>query len=200
MGLSEENKKKLISLIEIGVERSSERLGKISNTKWDISTGSTKEISTEKFLIAANAGKTNALGVRLGAKEGIRTDMAIFFPETSARAIAREMLRDHAWGMKKLDNVLELATGEISNILGQSIIGAIADECETAITLSVPQVTQGTKEELLCAFFSDCEDPSKVLFMSHVELYSGALSATCSMVALFDSLMLEKGFSSKSQT
>lgn len=186
MSLSTEAKQRLIGLLEVGIERSSERLGKMSKTEWDIATSSTKEIAEDRLLVAANAGKVPALAARLSVRECVRAEFAVFFPEASALAVAKAVLRDHAWGMKKVKNVLENTIGEISNILAQSAVGALADECETAITLSVPTVKRGTKEALLCEFFAECDDPEKLLLMSHVELFSGGLSAVCSLVVLFD--------------
>ncbi|MFH2202452.1 MAG: hypothetical protein ABIJ96_05025 [Elusimicrobiota bacterium] len=194
MSLSEEEKQSLIKLLEVGVERSSERLGKMSKTQWDITTASTKEIAEERLLVAANAGKQPALAARLTVADNLSADFAVFFPEKSALAIARAVLRDHAHRMKQVKNVLEHTMGEVANILAQSVVGALADEYETSITLSVPAVSRGAKEMLLCTFFAECDDPSKLLLMSHVELFSGKLSAECSLVALFDPEPLDRLF------
>jgi chemotaxis protein CheY-P-specific phosphatase CheC len=187
VSLSEESKKALIKLLEVGVARSSERLAKMSKTEWDIATASTKEIAEDRLLVATNAGKEPSLAARLSVREGLKADFGVFFPEKSAIPIAKAVLREHAWGMKNVKNILENTIGEVSNILAQSSVGALADECETAITLSVPTVQRGTKEALLCEFFAEYDDSAKLLLMSHVELYSGDLSATCSLVMLFNS-------------
>lgn len=187
MTLSVEDKKSLIRLIEAGVARGSEKIGKITKTEWDIATETTKEITEERFLIAANAGKEKAVGCRLSSESNLGVDVAVFFPETSARSLARAMLREHARKYKGIKNVLEAATGELSNVIAQSVIGAMADELNTSITLSVPKVGRGTKEELLCEFFAESDDPSKFLVMTHIELYGEDLSAHCTLVLLFDS-------------
>lgn len=190
MNLTVQEKERIQALIEEGVARSADRLGKLSRTQWGVMSSSTNEIPVVRLLSWFNREAVEHVAATLRASEDIPTEAVMIFSAKGAKAVADAVTRPWAEKMKALPNLVELTIGEVSNILAQSVIGALADQFGKTVILSVPSVSRGQKAELLAAALERYDGRKDVLLMSHVELFSEDLAADCSMVLVVDSQTL----------
>jgi len=187
----------LTRLLETGVVRASERLGKMSHTEWGIMTSTIKEIPPVRLLSWFNRNATPHVGARFRSGVDVPLEVLTLFPETSARSVADAVTRPFAARAAKLANLVELTIGEVSNVIAQSLIGCLADEFNALIILSVPQVRTAPKVQLLSEVLEDYDGRKDVLLMSHIEMFSENLSAECSMVAVTNVGTLRRIFEHK---
>lgn len=192
MNLSTREMERVQALIEEGVVRSTDRLGKLSRTQWGVMSSSTNEIPAVRLLSWFQRAKEDHVAATLRADGEIPTEAVLIFSAKSAAAVADAVTKPWAARMKALPNLVELTIGEVSNILAQSIIGALADQFEKTVILSVPQVTRGNKVELMAKALERYDGRKAVLLMSHVEMYSTDLAADCSMILIVDSATLQR--------
>ena len=94
--------------------------------------------------------------------------------------------------MGKLPDLVKLTIGEVSNVLAQGVIGAVADEYDLTIILSVPEVLQGSKAEILSTVLGDYDGREDILMMSHIDMYAENLSADCSMIIIVNAESLRR--------
>ncbi|TBR24045.1 hypothetical protein EPO15_04790 [bacterium] len=191
MNLSVREMERIQALIEEGVVRSTDRLGKLSRTQWGVMSSSTNEIPAVRLLSWFQRAKEQHVAATLRAPGEIPTEAVLVFSAKSAEAVAEAVTKPWAAQMKALPNLVELTIGEVSNILAQSVIGALADQFEKTVILSVPEVSRGTKVELMSRALDRYDGRKDVLLMSHVEMYSNDLAADCSMVLIVDSATLQ---------
>ncbi|MBI3297302.1 MAG: hypothetical protein HYZ75_03995 [Elusimicrobia bacterium] len=187
MNLTLAEKERIQGLIEEGVTRSADRLGKLSRTQWGVMSSSTNEIPVVRLLSWFSRSSDEHLAAALSAVQDIPTQAVMVFSVKGAAALSEAVTRPWAERMKALPDLVELTIGEISNILAQSVIGALADQFGRTVILSVPQVRRGPKAEIVAAALEGYDGRKDVLLMSHVELYSNDLAADCSMVLAVDS-------------
>lgn len=190
MNLTVQEKERIQALIEEGVSRSADRLGKLSHTQWGVMSSSTNEIPVVRLLSWFNRETSDHVAAVLRASEDIPTEAMMIFSEKGAQAVVNAVTKPWAEKMKALPNLLELTIGEVSNILAQSVIGALADQFGKTVILSVPSVSRGQKAQLLASSLERYDGRKDVLLMSHVELFSEDLAADCSMVLVIDSQTL----------
>jgi len=187
----------LTRLLEMGVVRASERLGKMSHTEWGIMTSTIKEIPPVRLLSWFSRNPGVHVGARFHSGAEIPLEVLTMFPEPSARSVAEAVTAPYAEKTSKIPNLVEVTIGEVSNILAQALIGGLADEFDALIILSVPEVKTGPKVHLLTKVLEDYDGRSDVLLMSHIEMYSENLSAECSMVAMANICTLRRLFERK---
>lgn len=190
MALSLRERERIQALIEEGVVRATDRLGKLSHTQWGVMSSSTDEIPAVRLLSWFARAKEPHVAAMLRAPAEIPTEAVIIFSAKSAEAVAEAVTRPWAERMKALPSLLELTIGEVSNILAQSVIGALADQFEKTVILSVPEVSRGSKAELMGRALERYDGRKDVLLMSHVEMYAQDLAADCAMVLIVDSATL----------
>ncbi len=192
MNLTLAEKERLTSLIEEGVVRSTDRLGKLSRTEWGVMSSSTNEMPAVRLLSWFNRVKEEHVAAVLRAERDIPLEAVLIYSSKGAAAVTEAVTRPWAERMKALPNLVELTIGEISNILAQSVIGVMADQFEKTVILSVPEVHRGAKADLLASALERYDGRKDVLLMSHVEMYSNDLAADCAMVLVCDSRALHE--------
>ena len=192
MGLTLPEKERLTALIEEGVVRSTDRLGKLSHTTWGVMSSSTDEMPAVRLLSWFNRVREEHVAAILRAERDIPLEVVLIYSEKGAAAVTEAVTRPWAQRMKQLPNLVELTIGEVSNILAQSIIGVMADQFEKTVILSVPVVRRGAKADLLASALERYDGRKDVLLMSHVEMYSNDLAADCAMVLVCDSQALHE--------
>ena len=191
MNLSVREMERIQALIEEGIGRATDRLGKLSRTEWGVMSSSTNEIPAVRMLSWFQRAKEEHVAATLRAPADIPTEAVLIFSAKSAEAVAEAVTKPWAARMKTLPNLVELTIGEVSNILAQSIIGALADQFEKTVILSVPDVSRGAKVDLMAKALERYDGRKDVLLMSHVEMYSNDLAADCSMILIVDSATLQ---------
>ena len=187
MNLTLPEKERIQALIEEGVTRSADRLGKLSRTQWGVMSSSTNEMPVVRLLSWFHREKGEHLAACLRASSDIPMETVLIYSGKGAAALTDAVTRPWADQMKRLPNLVDLTIGEVSNILAQSVIGALADQFGQTVILSVPDVRRGPKADLLAVALEGYDGRRDVILMSHVELYSNDLAADCSMVLIVDS-------------
>lgn len=197
MILSLQEQDTLTRLLETGVVRASERLGKMSHTEWGIMTSTIKEIPPVRLLSWFARSTVPHVGARFRSGSEVPLELLTLFPEISARSVTEAVVKPFAHRTANIPNLIELTIGEVSNVFAQSLIGCMADEFDALIILSVPEVKTGPKVDLLTRVLEDYDGRSDVLLMSHIEMFSEDLSAECSMVAMAHTGTLRRLFERK---
>ncbi|MFA5137832.1 MAG: hypothetical protein WC728_01275 [Elusimicrobiota bacterium] len=182
MNLTLQEKDSLTRQLETGAARASEKLGKLSKTEWGIMTSSIKEIPPVRLLSWFNRCGLEHVSARFRCAENVPLEILVLFPSSSAQAVTEAVAKPFAERMGKLPDLVELTIAEVSNIMAQSLICAMADEFRQTLILSVPEVGRDRKVKLLSKALEDYDGREDVLLMSHIEMYSENLSAECGMV------------------
>ncbi|MDE2291422.1 MAG: hypothetical protein KGL53_05010 [Elusimicrobia bacterium] len=191
MALTLAERERIQALIEEGVSRSTDRLGKLSRTQWGVMSSSTNEIPAVRLLSWFQRAQEDHVAATLRVSEDIPTEAVMIFSGKSAQSVTDAVVRPWAEKMKALPNLVELTIGEVANILAHSVIGALADQFGKTVILSVPEVRRGPKVELMARALERYDGRRDVLLMSHVEMYSTDLAAECSMILIVDSQTLQ---------
>ncbi|MFH1725523.1 MAG: hypothetical protein ABII00_13010 [Elusimicrobiota bacterium] len=187
MSLTLREREKITGLIEEGVVMSADRLGKMSRTEWGVMSSSTNEFPAVRLLTRFTRSKEPHVGARLRTETELAMEMLILFSARSARAVTDVVTKPFSDRLRRLPDLVPLTIAEVSNVMGQSVVGALADRFGRALIVSAPEVKTGTKADLLGEAFDRYDGRKDVLLMSHVELYSMNLAAECSMVTIVES-------------
>jgi len=179
-------------LMDAGIRRSAELLGKMSDTKWGIMASSLNEISAVRLLSWFHRDGGTYLGARVASKTDLSMEFLVMFPDKSSKVVTAAVTKPHTRRLEKLPELLKLTIGEVSNILAQGIIGVVADELGRTIFLSAPKVISGTKAGVLSAALDDYDGRKDMLLMAHMDLYSENLSAECSVVVIAETESLRR--------
>lgn len=192
MDLTFSERTRLKRLIWEGVTRSADRLGKLSRTQWGVLSLNTDEVQVVQLLSWFHGAKEGHVAAILRADRDIPTTAVLIFSEADARVLTETVTRPWAERMLRLPNLVDLTVGEVSNILAQCAIGALADQYQKTIILSTPRVRRGAKAELLAEALERFDGRKDTLMTSDVEMYSNDLAAKCSMVLIYDSVSLHE--------
>jgi chemotaxis protein CheY-P-specific phosphatase CheC len=182
MNLTLQEKDALTRQLETGVSRASEKLGKLSKTEWGIMTSSIKEIPPVRLLSWFNRCDKEHVSARFRCAESVPLEILVLFPVSSAQTVTEAVVKPFAERMGKIPNLVEATIGEVSNIMAQGLISAMADDFDQILILSVPEMGRDRKVKLLSQALEAYDGREDVLLMSHIEMYSESLSAECGMV------------------
>lgn len=192
MNLTLAQKETVTRLLEAGVARSTQLLAKMSHTQWGIAASSINEIPVVRLLSWFQREQGHCIGARFRARADVPLEFLVLFTDTSSKSVAAAVTRPFADKMARLKNLVKLTIGEVSNILAQGVVGSLADEFDTTIILSVPEIHEGTKTEILGKVLEDYDGRQDILMMSHVDMYSQDLSAECCMIVIVNSESLRR--------
>ncbi|MBI5242583.1 MAG: hypothetical protein HY922_02725 [Elusimicrobia bacterium] len=192
MNLTLAQKETVTRLIESGVGRSTDLLGRMSHTKWGIVTSSINEIPVVRLLSWFQRDNGPHMGVRFRSRADVPLEFLILFTGRGAKSVTEAVTKPYAGKLEKLPDIQKLTIGEVSNVLAQGVIGAVANEYDLTIILSVPEVIEGTKTDILAAVLGDYDGRQDILMMSHIDMYSENLSAECSMVIIVNADSLQR--------
>ena len=181
-------------LLQTGVTRSAERLSKMSRCEWGIMSSSVNEIQAVRLLSWFHRAKGKHIGALLHARKDFPLDLLVLFSDKSARSVTKAVIKDYAHRLGKLPDLVPLTIGEVSNIMGQGMISALADHFGRTVILSVADVDTGGKSELVSRAFEHYDGRRDVLLMSFVEFYSENLEANCNLVIIVNGATLESLF------
>jgi chemotaxis protein CheY-P-specific phosphatase CheC len=181
----------LTQLIESGVSLSSERLALLSGAKWEVVSASVEALPIVRALTIFHKDAARNFGANLRSRSLMPLDFLMLFPEWSTQPL-EEALAKSAPALKNLPNRTQAVVAEIANILGQGIVKALADRLNLSILLSTPQVSTGTKTELMHAALEKFDGRKDTVVMTHVEMFSGNLSTVCSMILILDAAVMQR--------
>jgi len=192
VNMSEVQKEKVTRLLESGVAHSTELLGLMSKTQWGIMTSSVNEIPVVRLLSWFQREKSPCIGARLRARADVPLEFLILFNESSAKAVAEAVTKPIEDKIRSLPDWVAVSIGEISNVLAQGVIGALADALDTMIILSVPEVQKGARSRILSEALEAYDGRQDLLVTSQVNMYSENLAAECSMIIIVNADCLRR--------
>lgn len=188
MNLTESNQRALTQLVESGLDKSMERLAKISRTKWEMQTVSLETGDSQSFKSILAADNKDYYGTYFWMPEGF---FIVLFSQ-SGLAVADAFISDIGHGATPLNILRQNAMAEIANIVANAVAGTLADACEISLMMSSPQMARGKKKELfndaLAKFKSEGEN---CVIMSYVHMTSSSLATDCTMLMAFDNKLTE---------
>ncbi len=149
ISFSTEEKKRIEQLMEEGVALSADKLGELSNTPWDIVSTSVEEMPVIKVLSLFKDDDTPHLAAHLRSRSMLPVELLILFPEPSAKAVTDAVLKTATGSLRRLADPEKAIIGEIGNIMGQSVLRALANALKISIILDVPELSTGKKSSLL---------------------------------------------------
>jgi len=182
MSDSEQAEKELLRLIEQGVSDSADRLAKISRTDWITQTVSIKMAPLAEFQKSLAGDAKDHFGACFTMPGGV---FLVMIPARSGAAFADAFLpvsKKHPEGIKDRERD---SLAEISNIVVNAVAASVADACDMALMLSAPEVSHGTKVELLRdARELSASSGEKSAVMAYVHMSSQDMSSDCSVIVL----------------
>lgn len=184
MELSEREKRTVTRLIEDGVVRSTDRLGKLSHTEWSVTSSSIKEMPVVRVLSWFARSKSPHVAALFRSDTEFPLEFLVLFSEKSAKSVTAAVTGPFSERLKSFDNLVQLTIGEVSNIVAQSVLGVLADAYGASIILSMPEVRVGSKADLMVGALGNYDGRCDTLLMSHVDMYAENLAAECSMVMI----------------
>jgi len=184
MKLRSGQKEVLSRLLEVGVTRSAELLGKMSRTKWSVVASSVSEIPVVRLLTWFQRDGGRYLGARFISHDPLSLRFLVIFPDRSSKAVTASVTRPYAGKMRDFPDIVRSTIGEVSNILAQGIVGAVADEFGAKVIFSSPEVNDGTKTNLFAGVLGDYDARKDMLMMAQIDMCSEDLTAECSVIMI----------------
>lgn len=181
-----EEKKRIEQLLEEGVALSADKLGELSNTPWDIVSTSVEEMPVIKVLSLFKNDPTPHLAAHLRSRSMLPVELLILFPEPSAKAVTDAVIKTTTEGLRRLADPKQTIIGEIGNIMGQSVLRALANALKISIILNVPELSAGKKSSLLGEAFGNFDGQRETVIFSRIDMSSNDISAECSMAIIFN--------------
>lgn len=188
MGLSEQQRRTIQDYIAAGVSRCTDRIEKMSHKPWGMMSSSTQEMTAVGMLSWFRREQEKHYSVKFRSVDDLPLDIFVLYSDESAKALTESVTAPYGERMKALDNLTVLTIGEVSNVIAQSVVGVMADKLESLIILSIPEVFDGSKVDLLAEALDGYDGRKDSLLLSHVELYSESLAANCSIVLILDTV------------
>jgi chemotaxis protein CheY-P-specific phosphatase CheC len=190
VSLSASEKELVVSLIQAGVQSSTERLGRMSGTEWGVNFAGTQEMSPVSVLSWFTHNQQTHRAVRFRSTTEMPLEMLLLFSEESARLVTEAVTKPYAAELGAVGNLVESTIGEVCNILAQNVLAVMSDRYQVSIILSVPEVSEGVKADLASAALEDYDGRKDVLLLAHVQLHSDRLNAECSMMVIVNEAVM----------
>lgn len=172
----------MVSLIHAGVQSSTERLGRLSETEWGVNFSGTQEMSPVRVLSWFAHNAQNHVAVRFRSTSEMPLEMVILFSEASARSVAEAVIRPYKDSLTGVKDLLRSTIGEVSNILAQNVLAVLSDRAGVSIILTVPEVDEGSKSDLASSALEGYDGRRDILLLANVQLHSERLDSECSMM------------------
>jgi len=198
MNLKPRDMETFTALIEEGVSRSAEALAKMSRTEWGVMSASTKEIPAVRLLSWFERSKIQHVAASFESDEDFPMEMILLFSEKGARSVTDAVTKPFSERLTRMNDLMRLTIGEVSNIVAHGVIGSLADKFDQTVILSVPQVRVGPKAEILAKSLERYDGRNDVILLSHVDMFSENLAAECSMVLVVNEAALVELFAAAS--
>lgn len=186
--LSAQQRALVAQIFETGARTSVERLTQLSNTPWIVISSNVEMMTIAGALSAFQSDAIGYLAAHLRAQppqSPVPLECLVMFPRSCVHPLAEAVTAKSARLMAVPDRI-NAVISEVANILGQSVVKALADKLGASIILSVPQVLLGSTSEILSKTLSRVGGKNDAVILTYVELRSETLSAACSMILVFD--------------
>lgn len=170
----------LVRVIGSSLDSASERLAKLSKTKWQMQTVSLRHFGSSEYSEFVTKDSQEGFGV-LFTVPGV--SFVVFFSAKSATAVCRAFLGP----AYKVAGERE-AIAEIANIVINAVADAIGDAIQDMLLLSAPLVVEGERSAVMLRALESFRSggvPSPVV--SQVHMSAESLSADCVMILLMTS-------------
>lgn len=188
MNLSEIEKEALLRVIESGIDRSTERLAKLSKTDWDINTVSLSAGTSNEFQVLFEADKKEYYGTFFTIPGGA---FVVQFPIEAGHNLAKAFVKDSGAKVKSVENLEQTALAESANILVNAVADALADASDLGFFLSPPEMVKGSKTDIMDAVLKRVKKKKTFMMMSYVHMFAEKLSADCNILILLDDTLMK---------
>lgn len=165
---------------------SAERLGQLSSTRWSTTSSSVEVLPVPRALALFQNDPAPQLGAHLRSQSLMPLDFLILFPASTMPPLVGAVMKGAGPRTRALPDQQRVVVQEVANILGQSVVKAMADRFRLSIVLSVPRMLEGGKAAVFDQALSAFEGKRDAVVLSRVEMISEGLSAACSMALLLD--------------
>lgn len=172
-------------LIEEGVTLSAEKLGQLSSTPWTVISASVEELPVVRVLSLFREDKTPHVAAHLKSRSMLPVEILILFPEAGAKSVTEAVLRSAGHNLRLVEDPRKVVIAEISNIMGQGVLRAMANALKVSIILDVPKLREGLKSSVLGEAFGSFDGQKETVLFSRIDMSSEAMSASCSMALIF---------------
>lgn len=192
MGMKLQERRAIQEYIQVGISRCTEKIEKLSKTQWGLMTNGAQELTAVGMLSWFRRNKEKHYSVQFHSRSEILIELMLLYSETSAEALTAAVTKPYGERMKKLNNLVGLTIGEVSNILGQGVVGVLADAIGKEIILSIPTVSEGPKVDLLAQAFESYDGRKDTLLLTQCDLFSEKLMAECGIVVILNTNSIHK--------
>lgn len=192
MALSIRDREVLDSLVREGVQRTTDRLEKMTAAKWGIMSTSVREALPVQLLQTHHKSYDDCLGAYFNSSALVPLEFLITFSTHGANELAKAILGPFRERMKGVSDPISLTIGEVANFLAQSVLSAIADRFNFMIIPKSPEVLIGRKVEILSKALSHYDGREDMIMVSQVDIFSEKLAVECSMLIIVNAEMVDK--------
>ena len=193
-GLSAQQRALVTEVFAAGASTSAGRLAQLSNIPWTVSSSNVELITIAGALSAFQSDAMGYLAAHLRSQPPqapAPLECLVMFPRNCVLPLA-EAVTSKSERLMAVPDRVNAVISEVSNILGQSVVKALADKLGTSIILSVPQVIQGSTSEILSKTLAKVGGRNDAVILTYIELRCENLSAACSMILIFDADILRR--------
>ena len=190
MSLSALERDLVVSLIQAGVQSSTERLGRMSGAEWGVNFSGTQEMSPVRVLSWFGHNQQTHVSVRFRSTTEMPLEMLLLFSEESARSVTAAVTKPYAEQLSAVQNLVHSTIGEVCNILAQNVLAVLSDRYQVSIILTVPEVGEGVKADLAALALEGYDGRKDVLLLAHVQLSSDRLDSECSMMVIVNEAVM----------
>jgi len=190
--LTERERRAIQTQFAAGVTRCTAQIEKLSQTKWGLMSTGSQQMTAVGMLTWFRRNKERHYSIKFTSTTDLIIEVLLMFSKSSAKAVSDVVTKPYRKKMSRLDGLVQLTVGEVANILGYGVVGALADAIDIPIILSVPKLSEGPKVNLLAEAFEDYDGRKDTLLLSQVELYSTSLMAECSILIILDTKSVKK--------
>ena len=174
----------LIKLLERGVDKCAQRLGRLSYSTWNVDTVSLSSGASAAPGDLMGASNEKHFGTFLGIPGG---GFLVIFPEKSGFLVTNRFTLSGADPVDALPNRESTVLAEVSNIIINALTDVLAEACGKTLMLSAPEPIQGPKKEILQSALGRFSQAGKLAWICYVRLKTPTFSSHCDLVAFLDS-------------
>ncbi|MBI5243663.1 MAG: hypothetical protein HY922_08280 [Elusimicrobia bacterium] len=191
-GFSEQERAVVNGFIEAGIALSSEKLSRLSNTRWDIVYSSVEELPVIKVLSMFREDRTQYRGVHLRSRSLLPLEILLLFSEAGARDVTEAVIQATGGALRKLADPQTAVISEVGNIMGQGVLRAVANGLKISLILTSPRLLKGSKSEVIGQSLDSFDGSKNAVILLRIDMSSAKLASECSMALVMDVALMRR--------
>ncbi len=173
-----------------GALLSGRKLSKFGQGKWKVSFSGIRTVTGEKISEFFKLDIGINMGAFVGISEPLFFEIVMLFPEWSLIPLEKSIAEATQTSASNSDMNRPIFS-EVANILGNGILGALADHCGEAFISLAPKLARGTKQQIISMATRRMPENAEALLI-HAEFFSDSQACAATVLVLADAAALRK--------